>query len=102
MIDNPLDLVRYECEFLGEPMTILPKEYKGYYAVISVDTQYSPKIRMQSLTTGNVGMMKVLKKTYQDNPLKAGQIIHLDRWRPKEAYNRPGVMENWIDAYTIV
>lgn len=100
--DDPLDVVRYECELLGTPMTILPSSYKGCYAVIEVDTKYSPKIRLQSLTTGNVGMMKILKKTFQQNPLKPGMIIRLNRWRPKEAYGRPGVMENWIDAYTVV
>ena len=97
--DDPLEVVRYECELIGSPMTILPKAYNGSYAVLDVDTKYSPKIRLQSLTTGNVGMMKVLKKTFASQPLKAGQLIHLDRWQPKEAWGRPGVMENWIDAY---
>ena len=100
--DDPLEVVRYECELLGAPMTILPEAYKGCYAVLEVDEKYSPKIRMQSLTTGNVGMMKVLKKTFAANPLKAGNIIHLDRWQQKEAYGKPGVMENWMDQYTIV
>ena len=100
--DDPLEVVRYECELLGAPMTVLPEAYKGCYAVLEVDEKYSPKIRMQSLTTGNVGMMKVLKKTFAANPLKAGNIIHLDRWQQKEAYGKPGVMENWMDRYTIV
>jgi len=99
--DDPLDVVRYECELLGSPMTILPN-YKGYYAVLDVDTKYSPKIRMQSLSSGNVGMMKVLKKTFQSDPLKPGQIICIGRWQLKEAYGKPGVMENWMDSYTIV
>ena len=100
--DDPLEVVHYECELLGAPMTVLPEAYKGCYAVLEVDEKYSPKIRMQSLTTGNVGMMKVLKKTFAANPLKAGNIIHLDRWQQKEAYGKPGVMENWMDQYTIV
>jgi DNA polymerase-3 subunit alpha len=100
--DNPLDVVRYECELIGSPMTILPQEYKGNYAVLDVDTKYSPKIRLQSLTTGNVGMMKVLKGTFQKDPLKAGQLIHLDSWQPKQAYGKPGVMENWINKYSII
>ena len=100
--DDPLEVVRYECELLGAPMTVLPEAYKGCYAVLEVDEKYSPKIRMQSLTTGNVGMMKVLKKTFAANSLKAGNIIRLDRWQQKEAYGKPGVMENWMDQYTIV
>jgi len=100
--DNPLDIVRYECELLGAPMSVLPKEYKGYYAVLNVDTKYSPKIRLQSLTTGNVGMMKALKKTFAATPLKAGQLIRLDKWSQKEAWNKPNVLEAWMDQYTIV
>ena len=100
--DDPLELVRYECELLGAPMTVLPEAYKGCYAVLEVDEKYSPKIRMQSLTTGNVGMMKVLKKTFAANPLKAGNLIRLDKWQQKSAYGKPGVMENWMDQYTIV
>lgn len=100
--DDPLEVVRYECELIGSPMTLLPSAYKGHYAVLEVDTKYSPKVRLQSLTTGNVGMMKILKKTFQKDPLKPGMLIHLDRWKPKEAYGKPGVMENWIDAYTII
>lgn len=100
--DDPLEVVRYECELLGAPMTVLPEAYKGCYAVLEVDEKYSPKIRMQSLTTGNVGMMKVLKKTFATTPLKAGNIIRLDRWQQKEAYGKPGIMENWMDQYTIV
>ncbi len=83
-------------------MTVLPETYKGDYAVIEVDTKYSPKIRMQSLTTGNVGMMKVLKGTFASDPIESGQLIHLDKWRPKPAYGRPGVMENWIDEYHVI
>ena len=100
--DDPLEVIRYECELLGAPMTVLPQAYKGTYAVIDVDTKYSPKIRLQSLTTGNVGMMKVLKKTFAAEPLKPGQLIRLDKWQQKEAWGKPGVMEAWIDKYTII
>lgn len=97
--DDPLDVVRYECELIGSPMTILPKPYTGNFAVLEVDTKYSPKVRLMSLTTGNVGMMKVLKKTFQDCPLKAGDLIYLDSWQKKDAWGKPGVTENWINRY---
>ena len=97
--DDPLDVVRYECELLGAPMSVLPASYKGCYAVIEVDTKYSPKIRLQSLTTGNVGMMKVLKKTFANQPLAVGNLVRLDKWQQKEAWGKPGVMEMWMDAY---
>ena len=101
-VDDSLAKVRFECELIGAPMTILPEEYKGTYAVIDVDTKYSPKIRLQSLTSGNVGMMKVLKKDFADQPLAPGNLIRLERWRPREAWGKPGVMENWIEKYSLI
>ena len=100
--DEPLDIIRYECELIGSPMTLLPNEYKGDYAVIEVDTKYSPKVRMMSLTTGNVGTMKILKKTFQEYPLKAGDLIGLESWHKKEAWGKPGVTENWMYRYHMV
>lgn len=97
----PLDIIRYECELLGSPMTLLP-DSTGDYAVLEVDTKYSPKVRMMSLKTGKVGMLKVLKKTFSDQPLSAGMLIHLDAWKQKEAWGKPGVMENWMEKYTVV
>lgn len=100
--EDPLDTVRYECELIGAPMSLLPEAYKGCYAVLEVDTKYSPKVRLQSLTTGNVGMMKVLKKTFAATPLKTGQLIRLDKWQVKDAWGKPGVRENWMDAYHLI
>ena len=98
---DPLEVIRYECALIGSPMTLLPGSV-GLYAVLEVDTKYSPKVRMMSLKTGNVGMMKVLKKTFAEHPLEAGMLLHLDAWKPKEAWGKPGVMENWMEAYTIL
>ena len=97
--DDPLDVVRYECELLGSPMTLLPKEYTGNYAVLEVDTKYSPRLRLQSLVNGNVGTMKVTKKVFADFPLKVGDLVRIDRWQKREAWGKPGVMEFWMDAY---
>lgn len=98
---DPLEVIRYECALIGSPMTLLPGSV-GLYAVLEVDTKYSPKIRMMSLKTGNVGMMKVLKKTFAERPLEAGMLLHLDAWKPKDAWGKPGVIENWMEAYTIL
>lgn len=100
--DNPIDVIRYECELLGAPMTMLPPEYKGFYAVLEVDTKYSPKIRLQSLTTGNVGVMKILKKSFQSSPVSAGTLIRLEKWSRKEAWGKPGVFDFWIDKYSVL
>jgi hypothetical protein len=43
--------------------------------------------------------MKVLKKTYNKNPIKDGEWIAIRSWSTKDAYGKPGVIEQWIDAY---
>lgn len=98
---DPVEVIRYECQLIGSPMTLLPGS-KGDYAVLDVDTKYSPKVRMMSLASGNVGMMKVLKKVFDKTPLMPGNLIHLDSWKQKEAWGKPGVMENWMEAYHII
>ena len=99
--DDPVEIIKYECEIIGSPITVSPA-LKKMFAVIDVDTKYSPKIKMMSLSSGNVGVMKVLKKDFAAKPLSAGMVLRLDAWRPKEAWGKPGVMENWIEKYTII
>ena len=99
--DDPIDIVRYECEIIGTPITLLP-DSKGVYAVLEVDTNYSPKVKMMSLASGNVGTLKVLKKDFFKNELTPGMIFKLDKWEPRPAYGRPGVMDNWMVKYTVI
>ena len=99
--DDPIDIVRYECEIIGTPITLLP-DSRGIYAVLEVDTSYSPKVKMMSLASGNVGTLKVLKKDFFKNELTPGMIFKLDKWEPRPAYGRPGVMDNWMVKYTVI
>ena len=96
--DDPRDIVRYEAELYGEPTSVVPSA-KGQYIVLEVDTKYSPRMQLYSVATGKKGQMKVLKKTYEKNPLKAGDWVRILSWMPKEAYGKPGVVEQWINAY---
>lgn len=98
--DDHLEIVRYECELLGAPVTLLP-DAVGYYGVIEVDTKYSPKIRLQSVSNGKIGILKVMKNTFSKQPLKPGMLIHLDAWIPKPAWGKPG-MENWMEKYSVI
>ena len=59
--DLPLaDLLRFEAEHIGTPLTIRESE-RAVYVVLEVDDRYSPKLRLYSVATGNVGVMKVKK-----------------------------------------
>jgi len=96
--DDPLDIVRYEQELYGEPTSTAPGA-KGVYIALEVDTKYSPRLQLYSVATGKKGQMKILKKTYEKDPIKEGEWIRIRSWSPKEAYGKPGVTENWINAY---
>ena len=98
LADNPVDIVRFEQELYGEPTSIAP-DAKGMYIALEVDTRYSPRLQLYSVATGKKGQMKILKKTYQKDPVKEGDWIAIRSWAPKEAYGRPGVIEQWINSY---
>ena len=96
--DDPVDIVKYEQELYGEPTSIAP-DAKGMYIALEVDTRYSPRLQLYSVATGKKGQMKILKKTFQRDPVKEGDWIAIRSWAPKEAYGRPGVIEQWINSY---
>lgn len=56
--------IRCECEYIGTPLTTRESE-RSLYAVLEVDDRYSPKLRLYSVATGNVGVMKVKKALFQ-------------------------------------
>lgn len=101
LVDDPLELLRYEVELLGEPSSVVPSA-KKVYIVLDVDTKYSPRLQLYSVSTGKKGQMKILKKTFAAAPLKAGNWIRIDRWSQKEAWGKSGVLEQWIDQYEII
>ena len=99
--DDPCEIIRYEQELYGEPTSVAPNA-KGVYIAIEVDTRYSPRLLLYSAATGKKGYMKITKKLFQKCPIKDGDWIAIRGWMPKEAYGRPGVMEQWITAYDLL
>ena len=98
LVDDPVEIVKYEQELYGEPTSIAPNA-KGLFIALEVDTRYSPRLQLYSVATGKKGQMKILKKTFAKDPVKDGDWIAIRSWVPKEAYGRPGVIEQWINAY---
>jgi len=62
-----IDCLRFEVEHMGTPLTVRESE-RAVYVVLEVDDRYSPKLRLYSVTTGNVGIMKVKKSEFQEQP----------------------------------
>lgn len=54
-------LLRFEVEHMGTPLTVRETE-RAVYVVLEVDDRYSPKLRLYSVATGNVGVMKLKKQ----------------------------------------
>ena len=101
MEDDPREIVKYEQEIYGCPVSTAPNA-KGLYIALEVDTRYSPRLQLYSVTTGKKGQMKILKKQFAIQHVKEGDLIAIRSWAPKEAYGRPGVVEQWINAYDVV
>lgn len=99
--DDPLDIIRYEVELYGEPSSVAP-DARGVYVALEIDTRYSPRLQLYSVSTGKKGQMKILKDTFKKTPIEEGQMIHIDSWQPKPVYGKPGETEMWINKYSIV
>ena len=101
-----IEQIRAEIEYCGMPLSIFPDQH-NHLAVLEVDDRYSPKLRLYNIAKGTVGVMKVRKDTFRQQPLAPGDVIMLLGWRKKPAYQysdgkqsiRPGAFDLWIEEY---
>ena len=108
--DLPMkDVMSFEVGHYGTPITEYPKMV-GCFAVVDVDATYSPKVKLYNVARGTVGLMKVRKPTFNKEPLQIGDVIRLESWEKKPAYQytdgkpkaKPGVYELWMREYSLV
>lgn len=99
--------IKAQTDYLGY-ITIIDDRYKGMAAVISIDTKYSPKVKMYSLKNGTTLDCKIDKRTFNQNPISAGDIVTIygTKKKPKSRKNAdgkwedvPGTSELWITKY---
>lgn len=102
------DQFRFEVLHYGMPITTYP-DVRGVYVVTDVDEKYSPKITLYNAATANTGVMKVLKKTFADNPLQPGDTIRMVKWDTRPAYRyiagkreKTGRSELWLRQYAML
>ncbi len=101
--------VRFEIEHYGTVLSTFPS-VRAQYAVLDVDDRYSPKLRLYNLATGSVGLMKVKKADYKEQPVFAGNMVHLLHWERRPAYQfiggkpkkKPGVTDLWLQEYAVL
>ena len=103
--------IKAQTEYLGY-ITIADDRYSGMAAVLSVDTKYSPKLKMYSLKNGTTLDCKIDKKTFGKEKLSEGDIVRITstKQRPKVKKNIetgewetvPDTNELWITKYHLI
>lgn len=100
--------INAQTEYLGY-ITIADDRYSRMAAVLSVDTKYSPRLKMYSLKNGTTLDCKIDKKTFNKEKLAVGNIVRINgtKQKPKVKKNEetgeweaiPGTSELWITTY---
>lgn len=99
--------IKAQTEHLGY-ITIADPKYSRMAAVLSVDTKYSPRLKLYSLKNGTTLDCKIDKRTFNRDKLMVGDIVKIigTKEKPKSKKNEngeweaiPGTKELWISAY---
>ena len=99
--------VKAQAEHLGY-LDIADSRYSRMLAVMSVDTKYSPRLKVYSLKNGTMLEVKVDKRTYNKNKLEKCDIIRVSSQTKKPKSKRledgtyepiPGTSEIWLTKY---
>ncbi len=98
--------MKFENEVLGYIQVIFDVE-KRYVYIIDINKKFAPRLECYCLANGKTESFKIYKKTFENNPLKKGDIIYIKHWeaKPKKKYENgkfidvEGTKEWWITAY---
>lgn len=99
----------FEISVLGTPVTV-DKEAKGLFAVVDLDTKYSPKATLYNIAAGTTGKMKIRKPVFNTTQFDVGDVIRIDAWEKKQAMKfvdgkakpNAGVYDLWLKSYGVV
>ena len=99
--------VAAQIKYLGY-LDIVDKRYSRMLAILSVDTKYSPKLKVYALKNGNTLEVKIDKKTFNRKKVKEGDIIRVKKQNIKPKVKRaadgtfvpiPEVFDCWLTEY---
>ncbi|MDY4494853.1 MAG: PHP domain-containing protein [Erysipelotrichaceae bacterium] len=99
--------VAAQIEHLGY-LDIADARYSRMLAIISIDTKYSPRLKVYSLKNGTMLDCKIDKRTYSKKKLEKGDIIKVTGQNKKPKTRRteagtyepiPGTSEIWLTGY---
>lgn len=99
------DRLNAENEYIGLCISTDASVDPNLYFVQEVDDQYGIKVKLYSVARGTIGTLKVLKDTFAQSPLQAGQTIRITEWkqRPKFTGKKTStqkIYENWLYSWT--
>lgn len=101
------DKVSAQIKHLGY-VDIVDKRYSRMLAILSVDTKYSPRLKVYALKNGNTLEVKIDKRTFNRKKVKEGDIIRVSKQNTKQKVRRtadgefvpvPGVFDCWLTEY---
>lgn len=93
--NNTAQLIQDYFEFTGS-CDIKDKSFGNKYLVVDIDTKYTPKITLYSLSKGKSTTIKIYKKHFKLNPIQVGDIIGIKdaQWKHK----KKKVDDKWIQT----
>ena len=62
--------LRFEIEHCGTPISTFA-DLKNEYAVLDIDNRFSPKVRLYSIATARIGIMKIRKELFKRLQMRA-------------------------------
>jgi DNA polymerase III alpha subunit len=101
------ETIKAQIDYLGY-ITIVDDRYSGMAVAVSVDTKYSPRLKMYSLKNGTTLDCKIDKRTFNMNPIEPGEIITITKTKRKPKVHKnangewetiPDTNELWITKY---
>jgi DNA polymerase III alpha subunit len=90
-----------EQEILGYITATYPDLSKKYVYVTETDVRFAPRLQCYCLANGTQASLKIQKRTFDNNPILAGDILHINKFEKKIAvkYNN-GIYEEQEGEYT--
>mgnify|MGYP001087170733 CR=1 FL=1 len=79
----PIEFLKAELEVFGEPKTMIP-ELPRYLYIVDVNTKFSPKISVVTVTKNVHMTMKMYKKNFNLKPVKSGEVIQIYSYDKKK------------------
>ena len=106
---NIKDIVAAEKEFIGICLSCDPTCQKNLYYIEDVEVKYKIIVKLYSLQRGTHGVMRIKRDIYNEDMLKAGNILTINEWakKPKWKFQNgksvpvKGEYEFWIYDYDV-